>query len=66
METTTRSLESLELGEGTKSTESKETEPEGNASKLNVVYKFCDIQTGIVDSWKEIFKDYIPDKVQVE
>lgn len=66
METTTESLESLELGKGTKSAESKETAPDGNTSKLNVVYKFCDIQTGIVDSWKEIFKDYIPEKVQVE
>lgn len=34
-------------------------------SDINVVYKFCDLQKGLVDAWKDEFKEYIPDKVQV-
>ena len=30
-----------------------------------VVYKFCDIQKGMVEAWKEQFKEYIPENVQV-
>ena len=38
---------------------------ESNGSKVKVVYKFCDLMKSMIEAWKEQFKEYIPDRVQV-
>lgn len=44
---------------------STESTKEVKGSDIKVVYKFCDLQKGLVDAWKEQFKDYIPERVEV-
>ena len=44
-------------------TVSETTETDG--SKVKVVYKFCDLMKSMIAAWKEQFKEYIPDRVQV-
>lgn len=33
--------------------------------KVQVTYKFCDLQQKLIDAWNDCFSDYIPDRVQV-
>ncbi|KAL3881632.1 hypothetical protein ACJMK2_028045 [Sinanodonta woodiana] len=34
-------------------------------SDVRVTYKLCDINGQMVEAWREIFKDYIPDRIQI-
>ena len=38
---------------------------ESKESKVEVVYKFCDKMTSMINAWKKHFAEYIPDRVQV-
>ena len=38
---------------------------ESKESKVEVVYKFCDKMTSMINAWKKHFAQYIPDRVQV-
>lgn len=35
------------------------------SGKVQVTYKFCDIQQKLIDAWNDCFSDYIPERVQV-